>query len=205
MVIRLALWVPRVRPLRTSTSDRGSHSLHIHHTPGPRLHQHPTLPSSPFPGGQTEAPSLTVSGEQGICAVGHQRRECTVAPQSPALIKHHCPLLVCDLWPFTQPGCASVSCPVKTGITPSPGSKPVGSRKLRVGSWHRGLHTIDLLFPPKVEKITKIEGTMSAGRELRVRGGEGKQRYHSARTRIRRGRAQMPLKLPPLNPGRATV
>ena len=129
VVRRLALWVPRVRPLRTSTSNRGSHSLHIHHTPGPRLHQHLTLLSSPFPGGQTEAPGHTASGERGICAVGHRRRERAAASQSPALIKHRCPLLVCDLWPFTQPCCASVSCPVKTGITPSPGSKPVGSRK----------------------------------------------------------------------------
>ena len=49
-----------------------------------------------------------------------------------------------------------------------------------------GLHTIQLLFLyPKVEKITKTEQTISAGRELQVRGRTEKQKHHSARTRIR--------------------
>ena len=61
----------------------------------------------------------------------------------------------------------------------------------------RGSIQFGSFFYPKGEKMTKIEQTISAGRELQVRGSKEKQRHHSAITRIRWGRAR--LELPPLN------
>lgn len=112
----------------------------------------------------------------------------------------HCPP---DLWPSPQPPSASVSCPVKTGMTPSLGSEIAGTswrdwecaRQLQA---QRGsIQFSSFFFYPKVEKITKIEQTISAGRELQVRGRTEKQRHHSARTCIRWGRARFDL--PPLS------